>query len=174
MRLGPCMQYYIATLLGLAQINRVTISNTDGRCLQRRRCWSGSTAGVDNQANMQGRLLGRAGRPVDSSCQAEEQPSGAQGSPAAFSLALPSPPLTVNASRGRFPARRAYLGHSSRARGGRAVDSHRPRSFSRPSPAARTRGQFRALPPLISIRCPWRSCRHPSDAFLRLGDAKFD
>jgi hypothetical protein len=45
---------------------------------------------------MQGRLLGRGGRPVDSSCRAEEQPSRAQGPPAAFSLPLPSPPLAVN------------------------------------------------------------------------------
>ena len=109
-------------------------ADADGRCLQRRRCWSGSTAGADDQAEMQGWLLGRGGWPVDSSCRAEEQQSGAQGPPAAFSLPLPSPALAVNASRGRFLARRAYLGHSSHARGGRAVDFPRAAVIFAPFP----------------------------------------
>ena len=49
-------------------------------------------------------------------------------------LSLPLPALAVNASRGRFLARRAYLGHSSRARGGRAVDFPRAAVIFAPFP----------------------------------------
>jgi len=58
----------------------------------------------------------RHGRPAGGLEQRSSQAaSRARGSPAACYLPLPSPALTVNASRGRFPARGAYFGR-------RAVD----------------------------------------------------
>lgn len=74
----------------------------------------GRLHGRCGRAVMQGPLRGMRGRLVDSSRGAATA-SRARGSPAACYLPLPSPALTVNASRGRFPARGAYFGR-------RAVD----------------------------------------------------
>jgi hypothetical protein len=112
------------------------VRTVDGCSSDVRRCWSGSTAGADVrrcQAPRQGR---QAGGLEQTSSQAT---SGARGSPATFSLPLPSPALVVNALRGRFPARKAQTsGRFSRASCFSRARDRFPaglRSFWRPSPA---------------------------------------
>ncbi|KAG2585765.1 hypothetical protein PVAP13_6KG385166 [Panicum virgatum] len=69
----------------------------------------------------------RHGRPAGGLEQRSSQAaSRARGSPAACYLPLPSPALTVNASRGRFPVRGACLGR-------RALDFPRLLLFARGS-----------------------------------------
>jgi len=129
--------------------SRQTSSQTCAEMQSRHRC---------QDAEMRGRLRGRA---TSRWTRAEEQPSGARGPPAAFSLPLPSPALAVNASGGRFPAQTALYG-----------------SVPALLLLARTRGRFPrgrshfgALPPRIRVWRPRQGCRRPPDAILRLGDA---
>ena len=119
-------------------------------CARRRRgrsCRRPMGAQTRGRAGAAGPAL-RQGRPAGGLEQRSSQAaSRARGSPAACYLPLPSPALTVNASRGRFPARGAYFGR-------RAVDFPRLLLFARGS------GPFGALAPRFSRRLP--------NAYLRL------
>jgi hypothetical protein len=97
------------------------------------------------------RLLSSSKQSSRSACRllSSSKRSSMSASASALSLPLPSPSLAVavNAARGRFPARRAYLV---------------PRPHSSHALSVRTRGRFPAGP--RSFCCPSPANRHPASA----------